>query len=65
MPHLTQALRSAENVLDEALISSIQKKYTEYADEGSNIVSFLEFFIFSLINHVDKLQQVASMYPPF
>ena len=49
-------------MLDEALLAAIQKKYAECADEGPNVVSFLEYFVFSLINHIDKLQQVASMY---
>ncbi len=48
-------------MLEEQVISAMQKKYAEMEEEEPSLVSFLEFVIFSLINQVDKLQQAATM----
>jgi hypothetical protein len=49
-------------VLDEPLLTALQKHYADYSEDSSNVVAFLEFFLFSLINRIDKLQQAANMY---
>lgn len=57
-----QALRSAETVLDEEILSSIHKKYEDLAHSDRSAVEFLEFLIYSMFNYIDRLQQTFEMY---
>jgi hypothetical protein len=49
-------------VLNEELMSSLQTKYEELVATEENLVEFFEFFLYSMLNHIDQMQHVFSMY---
>lgn len=58
-PFPIQALRSAESVLDQNLLSSLHQKYEELAQKDKSTIEFLEFMLYSMLNFIDKMQQTC------
>ncbi len=51
-------------MLNEELMSSLQTKYEELVATEENLVEFFEFFLYSMLNHIDQMQHVFSMSLP-